>query len=275
MKFRKLLRLGIVSLAPVILGHLGAGARIELKTSPLFMPVYSSGQEFDEFDNQKEDKKDKKEKQQYKGKTELETQARSFSKTKAVLLSLILPGAGHYYIGETGRAEAFMGAEAVAWAGVFAFRTYGQWKEDDYIRYAEEHAGIDPTGKDDNFFKNLTFYGNRHEYNTSGRIIEPSAPYYPNTASYYWQWDSRDARAAYRAMRNSSKSAFRKTTFMIGVAVFNRIFSSIDAFRMAKKVATPEEKDEFSSTQEKLKFKFKANPFGHNPSVGLTVTRQF
>ena len=155
MKFRKLLRLGIVSLAPVILGHLGAGARIELKTSPLFMPVYSSGQEFDEFDNQKEDKNDKKEKQQYKGKTELETQARSFSKTKAVLLSLILPGAGHYYIGEKGRAEAFMGAEAVAWAGVLAFHTYGQWKEDDYSRYAEEHAGIDPAGKDDNFFSDI------------------------------------------------------------------------------------------------------------------------
>jgi len=49
----------------------------------------------------------------------------------------------------------------LTWAGWLGFHTYGKWKEDDYIRYAQQNAGIDPSNKDDEFYKNLTFYDNR------------------------------------------------------------------------------------------------------------------
>lgn len=195
------------------------------------------------------------------------------SKTKAIFLSLLLPGAGHLYLGERGRGEVFMGGEAVSWAGFLAFRIYGSWKKNDYMRFAEDHAGIDPTGKDEEFYKNLTFYDSREDYNRSGRIIDPSGAYYPNSRTYYWQWDSDSSRDRYRDMRNTSKAAFRNATFMIGVAVVNRIVAGIDAFRLAKKLAS-RSMTEFGFN-DGLKFDFKANPFGSNPKVKICISHRF
>ena len=201
----------------------------------------------------------------------------NISRTKAVFLSLLLPGAGHFYLGEKGRGEVFVGAEIISWAGAAAFQIYGNWKEDDFVRFAEEHAGIDPNGKDEEFFKNLTFYDSREDYNTAGRIIDPNDPYYPNTDDYYWQWDNDESKSSYRDMRNTSETAFRNRDFSIGLAVFNRIIAGIDAFRLARKI-TGTKVDIFGKGQgdgDGIKFDIDANPFGNNPKFVLTLSRRF
>lgn len=250
--------------------------KIVVEPSALHRPigfVNADWDEFDEFEPAKPKEKPKKEKETV---TTPESRPEKVSKMKAVALSILVPGAGQYYAGEKGRAEIFFGAEVLTWASWLGFHTYGKWKEDDYIRYAQQHAGIDPSGKDDEFFKNLTFYDNRYDYNTAGRIINPRAPYYPDTRSYYWQWDDDDSRSTYRNIRNASKTAFRKATFMIGVAVFNRIVSGIDAFRTASKVTQKVKDDEFEEPDsEEFKFKFRGTPFGDNPRFHLTVSRKF
>jgi hypothetical protein len=198
---------------------------------------------------------------------------RSFSKTKAVLLTLLAPGAGHFYIGEKGRGEVFLGAEAAAWVGFFAFRTYAGWRKDDYIRQAEEHAGIDPEGKDDDFYGQLSFYDSREDYNTAGRIYNPGDPYYPDTREYYWFWDSEASREKFRDIRNSSQATYRKASFMIGVAVLNRIVAAIDIYRLVRKRGGRSEykKDESAS----LNFNFDAGPSGDNPAVSISISRRF
>jgi len=195
------------------------------------------------------------------------------SKAKAIVLSLLAPGAGHFYLGEKGRGEVFMGAEVVSWAGFFAFRTAAGWKEDDYIRFAEKYAGIDPSGKNDDFYRNLTFYNTTEEYNESGRIINPGSPYYYPNTGYDWYWPDDDTRGEYRDMRNSSESYYRKATFMIGVAIVNRIIASIDAIRLVKKHS--QNKDATFGMIKNVKVKVKANPFGSNPNVGLTLSHRF
>lgn len=198
------------------------------------------------------------------------------SKTKAVLLSLLVPGAGQWYLGEKGRGEVFIGVEAVAWAGFAAFRTTGSWKKDDYIKFAERHAGIDPTDKDDEFYKNLSFYDSRDQYNTAGRIINPTGPWYPATSEYYWLWDSETSRILFKNLRDGSKSDFKKATFMIVAALLNRVVAGIDTFRIARKL--PSLSSDYSSEQtrkEKIKVGFKANPFGSNPEIKLTLSRRF
>lgn len=255
---------------PTVLG------KIIVEPSPLYQPigfVYADWDEFDEFEPPKHKEKPKKEQEAEKSP---ESKPEKVSKMKAVALSILVPGAGQYYAGEKGRAEIFFGAEVLTWAGWLGFYTYGKWKKDDYIRYAQQHAGIDPSGKDDEFFKNLTFYDNRYDYNTAGRIINPRAPYYPDIRSFYWQWDDEDSRATYRTIRNASKTAFRKATFMVGVAVFNRIISGIDAFRTASRVTQKVRDDEFEEpNSEELKFKFHGTPFGDNPNFKVTVSRRF
>jgi len=200
---------------------------------------------------------------------------KSISKTKAVFYSLLLPGAGHYYLGENGRGEVFTGAEIVSWAGIAAFQIYGNWKEDDYVRFAEEHAGVSSGGKDEDFYKNLTFYDSREDYNTAGRIIDPGDPYYPNTRAYYWQWDSDESQSHYRDIRNQSETAFRNRDFMIGLAVFNRIIAGIDAFRLARKIANTRVDQFGGGTDEGVKFGLKVNPFGDNPKFEIKLSRKF
>jgi len=196
---------------------------------------------------------------------------RPISKTKAVLLTMLVPGSGHFYMGQKGRGEVFMGAEAVAWAGFFAFRIYGNWREDDYIRYAEEHAGIDPEGKDDDFYGRLSFYDSREDYNTAGRLYNPGDPYYPDTPEYYWMWDSQTSREYYRDIRNSSQSSYRKATFMIGVAVANRIIAAIDVFRLAGKM---NRQSQYGDTG-KYNFHVDADMFSRDPGLTLTLSRRF
>jgi hypothetical protein len=202
-----------------------------------------------------------------------ESPAKSISKTKAVAYSMLLPGAGHFYLDKRGKGEVFMGAEVVLWAGFFAFRSSGSWKKDDYIRFAEIHAGVDPSGKDDDFYKNLTFYDSRDQYNSSGRIINPGAPYYPPGQSYYWKWDSESSRLDYRQMRNSSEAAYRNATFMIVGAIINRILAGVDSYRLAQKISARSLKQFGAGNHTKLNIS--ANPFGANPRFFFKVSRKF
>ncbi len=243
-------------------------AGVELPVSPINAPVgLLYGDEFDTESKKTGDNKTTEVRPFEKG-------TKKISKAKAVVLSLLVPGAGQFYADAGGRGEIFMGAEAAIWIGYFAFHSYGNWKEDDYINYATRNAGIDPSGKDDEFYRNLVFYNSREEYNRSGRIIDPSSPYYAPNSGYDWYWTGTDSRMIYRNIRNQSETAFRKATFMLGMAVFNRILSGIDAFRVAQKKSR-EINDDILWGKENIDIDLKGNPFGSNPHIGLEVSRRF
>jgi len=255
-----------------------ACSEIELPMSPLEQPVFLAGDDFDfdEFDDEqdKAGDKDKDKEKTESSDTRIQKPAGGVSTTKAVFLSLLVPGAGQFYIHREGRGQLFLGAEVAVWLGYFGFHTYGNWKEDDYKNFAIKYAGIDPAGKDDDFYRNLIFYDSRDQYNREGRIINVGAPYYPNTPEYDWYWENSEAREKYRSMRNASETAFRKATFMLGVAVFNRIISGIDAFRSARKVKQRQEDEDFFS-RHNIDIDFDSSLFGDNPRVELTVTHKF
>jgi hypothetical protein len=199
--------------------------------------------------------------------------AKSKSMTKAILFSFLLPGAGHFYLGEKGRGEIFAGGEVVCWAGFLAYRIYGNWEKDNYIKYAVQHAGIDPSGKDEEFYKNLTFYESRDEYNEAGRLYDYGPYYRMNTSFYYWHWDSEGSRDKYRDMRNSSKSAYRNANFLIGVAAANRVIAAIDSFRLAKRLADRAKAGYGLGNGTKIKLR--ADPFGRDPGFKVTITHRF
>ena len=247
-----------------------AKAKIEIPISPFSGPILLSDAgefDFDEFGDENRIEKDKSNK--------VNKVKPRYSKTKAVLLSLLVPGAGHYYVKHKGRGQLFFSAEVAAWFGYFAFHSYGSWKEDDYKKYAIQHAGITPSGHDDEFYRNLLFYDSREDYNKTGRIINPGAPYYPTDPEFDWFWDTGANKKTYRRIRNDSEVAYRKATFMLGVALVNRIIAGIDAFRLAQKESNRlKDNDEFL-TKHNIEFDIKANPFASNPRYGFVVTHRF
>ena len=156
------------------------------------------------------------------------------SKWKALGLSLLVPGAGQYYSGNTGRMKIFGATEVLVWSGFFGFRAYGGWKKEDFKSWAAFHAGADVNGKSDDYFEKLTYYDNLDEYNQFELLYEgPRALIFPSTPEFYWNWDSDESRSHYRDLRNQSKNAYRRSLLFLGAAVVNRILSGIDAYRSA------------------------------------------
>ncbi len=187
------------------------------------------------------------------------------SAVKAAIYSAILPGWGEYYLGHKKKARVFFTAEALSWIGFAAFTTYGKWKKDDFIRFANERAGADLWGKDDDFLDLVGFYDNVDEYNSFGRVFDPDRPYLEDNASNHWRWQSSGDRASYRHLKNQSREAYRRADFMIGLAVLNRVVSIIDAIRDAKR----------SQRALDSSFSIEIDPFSVNRQITLTLFTSF
>ncbi len=198
--------------------------------------------------------------------------ANKLSLKKGLLLSILVPGTGEYYAGARTKGQVFMGVEAAIWGGFIAYRVWGGWKTDDYKRIASAHASVDNNGKDDTFYDMVGFYENRDEYNQIGRLFYPDRPYYPDNDSYYWQWDSESQRTQYKQIKEDAKTAFRNSTFMLGLALANRVVSAIDTYRTIK---SANRKLNSISQLGAYHFKVSPKPFDANPSVTLTVSRKF
>jgi hypothetical protein len=211
-------------------------------------PLYATNG-FDEFDGYDQDK---------------------VNVTKATLFSFVLPGAGQWYAGERNRAGIFLASEGIAWAAFGYFETVGAVKRGDYEAYARANAGIDPTGKDDDFYRILSFYDSREEYNAAGRIIEPTRPHYPDVAYWDWQWNSPAALEEYRNMRNQSNEAFNRGKLTLGALLLNRLVAAVDAWRTAKSVNRHARME-----QANWKFGIKGKPFGDNPRLLVTYGTRF
>ncbi len=157
------------------------------------------------------------------------------SSSRAALYSLLLPGLGEIYVGDSRtRAAGFLAAEAGIWSTFILFRQLGAWKKDDYIEVAVVYAGIDPSGKDDVFYDMIGFYDSRDKYNKVSRVYTRRNPFYPETPEWDWQWSNSVVQEEYRDIKNESKSAYRNANFALGVAALNRAVSMIFAWRSAR-----------------------------------------
>jgi len=205
--------------------------------------------------------------------SELETSDRkNISMKKALLLSILLPGAGQYYADARFKGQVFMGVEAAIWSAFFAYRVYGGWKKDDYRDYAAAYAGVDHTDKSDEFYDWLGFYDSREEFNQFGRLYYPERAYLPDNESFNWQWQSEEHREQYKELKDDAEIAFRNSTFLIGLAVANRVIAGIDTYRTVK------------AAQAKLKsltqigdyrFTFKPDLWGDDPGFTVKVSKKF
>jgi hypothetical protein len=165
-----------------------------------------------------------------------------------------------------------MGVEAAVWVGFAAYRIYGGWKKGDYKSFAAAHAGVDNAGKNTAFYDWVGFYDNRDEFNQIGRLYYPDRAYLPDNQNYYWQWDSDANRQKFKNMKDASKLAFRNSTFLIGLALANRVIAGIDSYRIARaaqrKLAT-------LSKVGPYHVDLSPRPFGANPGIRLTLSRKF
>lgn len=151
----------------------------------------------------------------------------------AALLSLLVPGLGEHYAGDFGAARYLLIAEGSLWLTYAAFDIYGSSLRDDARTFAALHAGIDPRGKDDQFYVDIGNFINVQEFNE--RRLQDRSPerLYDPQAGYAWQWDSEAARAAFKDKRISAETALNNRKFVVAAIVVNHVVSAINAARLA------------------------------------------
>ncbi len=152
----------------------------------------------------------------------------------SILLSLLLPGAGHYYAGRTDVGAYFFGAEVGMWLGLFGVNYYGGVLRDDARSYAATHSGLNKNGKDDDFFSNVGSFLNVYDYNNDKLARGEYTKLY-DVNTHFWNWDSGDNMATYDAQRKRSERTYNLRTIFATGLILNRLISGISALVLTNK----------------------------------------
>jgi hypothetical protein len=163
------------------------------------------------------------------------------SMAKALLLSLMVPGAGQQYLGNHARARTMYVAEAGVWAAFASFRVQGDNRKDRYQELAQLFAGVEAR-RDDDYYRALSYYVSSEDYNID--VMREARFRYPfdrekqieyfDANGYFgddaWEWESLEYQRDFRHTRTASKESYRRAVLTTGFAVLNRVVSMVDVY---------------------------------------------
>jgi len=171
----------------------------------------------------------------YDDEFQLEEQSREKKSVgKAFFYSLLLPGLGEAYIGNTTYTKIFLSLEVVGWGFLLGNYQHVSWLQKDYRNYAYQHANVSKKSKDDQFWIDIGKYDNIYEYNEQRRRDRDVDNIYDENNRYFWQWDSHANRLDYDGRRIHAKDLENDDVYYMGAIVLNHIVSAINALRLAK-----------------------------------------
>lgn len=156
------------------------------------------------------------------------------SKTLAFFLSLVLPGAGEFYVNRFDVGKYFVAAEGGLWLTLWGFDYYGKFQRDNYINYAKTSGNVNPDGKDARYWAIIGNYLNIQDYNNE-KLLNREFNLLYDENYYYWNWNSNQERKKYRNLWLSSESAFNNKQFPVALIVINHIVSAINAAILANR----------------------------------------
>ena len=237
-----------------------------------------------------EEKKDEK-KEEKKEEKKDETARAGIDPKRAMLYSLLVPGLGQQIAGRDERARVFYGIEAAIWTSFIAFRLQGDTRKDRYIEFANFAAGIDPSGKDDDYWRTLSQFvrsdpgaGSANELiRREARALYPddreAQEAYFQEHGYFggdaWDWQTRENLERYRTLRSRSIDSYDRAEFSIGLAIAHRIVSMIDAARVARRSSTETSRNASGDPEMHGRFGFKLMKDGDDRVPLLTYKLNF
>lgn len=170
--------------------------------------------------------------------------ADSPGRLKVLGASLLVPGWGHAMLGQNKRATAFMAVDGAIWVGFGAFRLQGEIRKDRYIEIAELFAGVaEADGRSDEYYRRIGDFRSAEIYDDEvrrdararhGDDLQARDDYfrrYRVPDDQAWEWRSTADWRRYRDKRSDSLRSFKRSQYLIGVAVANRLVAAVDAMR--------------------------------------------
>lgn len=160
----------------------------------------------------------------------------------AIIYSLLLPGMGELYAENYNSGKYFTIAEGALWATFIGMNVYGNWQENRYKTYAQTYAGINPEGKDEDFYATIGLYTSIETYNNE-KALERRYDEMLSEQKFFWKWNSTEERKTYRSMWTSSEQTFNDVRFVVGAMLVNRLISAINAVRLVSNYNSELEKE--------------------------------
>jgi len=151
----------------------------------------------------------------------------------AIVYSLVVPGMGELYADGFSSGKYFLLAEGALWLTYAGFEIHGNDLRDAARSFAAARAGVDISGKDDQFFVDVGNFASMDDYNEKRLRDRDLSRIYNSAAGQYWLWDSQDSRLDYRNQRIASESAYNGRKFIVAAIVINHVVSAINAARAA------------------------------------------
>ena len=151
-----------------------------------------------------------------------------------VVKSLVFPGWGEYSLDNQIRGRIFVLSETVLLLAILGSYSVAQRQETEYKAYAAEHAGIDPIGKDRQFWVDIGNYSSLFTFNEEHLRWRDFNALYEDNDTWAWTWDSSNNRERFENMRIASDIWRLRGSFLIGGVVLNHIVSAIDALYLSK-----------------------------------------
>lgn len=196
---------------------------------------------------------------------------------KAALFSLLVPGLGQQMAGHAERARVFYAVEAGIWTSFVAFRLQGDARTDRYREFAEFAAGVDPSGKGDDYWRTIAQFerSDPGPFSANEFVRRQARAMYPDDIEaqqryfqengYFgqstWDWQNADNLARYRSLRSKSIDSYDRANLSIAAAIAHRLLSMIDAARTA------------SSTNKAAREKAAADDGRFEPHFGMKMVR--
>jgi len=167
-------------------------------------------------------------------------------------LSLLLPGAGHQWMGYGTRGRAFIWGDALLWGGLLATYSWREQAIDDARSYASRYAGARHAPRDPEFLELMADYRSRNgnsslnsspltedDYNQSllreGRAVDEV---WPNDAAHDWDWGSPENPANdrqwenYRERVRDYRTAQISLQAVVGALLLDRLLAMADLLRL-------------------------------------------
>jgi len=171
---------------------------------------------------------------------QLEEKTYTVNETRLMVLkSLALPGWGEHSLGNHKRGYFFNTTELTGWFTFAAFTFYGNQTRDDMKAFATDHAGVDVSGKDNQYWTDIGNYMDIHGYNDQKTRYRQVDLIYTDEGEF-WAWDSKENKKKFDNMRLNSRIAKRNASMVLSAMVLNRLLSVIDIAALTRnKIENP------------------------------------
>lgn len=156
-------------------------------------------------------------------------------KTRHVLYSLVLPGAGEWATGNSRLGKIFMGSEITLWIAYLSSRGYINTLQQDLESFAAVNAGVNPAGKNEQYWIDIGSSISIYEFNAQQLLDRDLASRYSENSDFDWQWASEDQRRDYFQRRLNRQDWKRRSTVLVGGIILNHLISAVDVIRLLRK----------------------------------------